>query len=611
MYFGETDAWNFSARNKLSSLSAAAAPYYPGGDQYDQQLDHYSGEAPGAWTHEAHFQEADYNDPYDAGFATDAWAVEPTGEDYGQEVGAYGRNGDDRWLPPTSPAKVLDLSAALDIARADSVPKEQAAHEPWSERFGHGAGWPQTGAAPDPRWIAHQSVVRPTFAEIMKPGPAMMGDRARSMYMGRDDGKSGRAAGQLRQLLDFYFEPFNLQHNRYLVDLLARRLGPPPVRGPWLSKALEDFTFTFDDLAGLGRITLALHRLRVGQPEVLAGLRHLCRLPNGRLQLQMHPEVRGFVAAKGTSAEAVENATHYLSAVREHRGKAPTGIVSALSYALAAALRDPTPRGQQRQAQLKRQLLLYRTDIICLHGLHPKGDGEGIATTLADEGYCGAWAVAEDGEANSIFWDEARLVMIYRQEVGAALAIDFCSREDPTMIIRAICFRADVPSASSQSISQLFCVGRPLIVCADLTQVGGAECSTVSEELARLNSLAFEVLGGELQVPVSNSSSVFDLQPVVGPASRLNRLHCPDGMFYESLTPILTLSGHTDPYMATMPAEDVVRQFPAFRLPIITAFDWRSPEAQAAQAAAQGAVSQGTKSGKVINKLVQRAGSAK
>eukprot|EP00439_Symbiodinium_sp_Y106_P019396 s401_g2.t1 len=40
------------------------------------------------------------------------------------------------------------------------------------------------------------------------------------------------ASTQLRQLLDFYFDPFTLQHNRYLLDLILKRAGAPQEKGP-------------------------------------------------------------------------------------------------------------------------------------------------------------------------------------------------------------------------------------------------------------------------------------------------------------------------------------------------------------------------------------------
>ncbi|CAJ1446915.1 unnamed protein product, partial [Effrenium voratum] len=56
---------------------------------------------------------------------------------------------------------------------------------------------------------------------------------------------SSRAATQLRQLLDFYFEPFTLQHNRYLLDLILKRAHAPQDTGPWLAEALHNCSFTF------------------------------------------------------------------------------------------------------------------------------------------------------------------------------------------------------------------------------------------------------------------------------------------------------------------------------------------------------------------------------
>ena len=65
-------------------------------------------------------------------------------------------------------------------------------------------------------------------------------------------GSSAGAVTQLRQLLDFYFEPFTLQHNRYakkelshlsmvryLLDLIQKKGGAPEEKGPWLAEALR------------------------------------------------------------------------------------------------------------------------------------------------------------------------------------------------------------------------------------------------------------------------------------------------------------------------------------------------------------------------------------
>lgn len=338
---------------------------------------------------------------------------------------------------------------------------------------------------------------------------------------------------------------------------------------------------------GLGRIASALTKLRISQCEAMGVLKHLRWSGDGRLQLREPPEVRSFVKAKGAARETVAGAVRYLAAVREQRGQAPQRILSALSYAIAETLADQTPRGQQRQGQLKRQLLLHHTDIMCLQGLDPEGDGAGLTSTLSEENYGYAWSRSSDGsESNSIFWDRSRLKMESRLELEAAVAIDLRSFEDSSVVFRVVCMRPAVPTMSTcTGLSKLF-VGRqgPLVVCADLSLLGGAECAVIVEELEGLSSVSQQVLGEEMLAPFSAPSPDGNgTGPASAAASGLNRLRCPDALLYQGLVPILALSGHTERYMATLPPEDVVQQFPAFRIPIVAAFNWQATQTQVSE----------------------------
>ncbi|CAJ1426351.1 unnamed protein product, partial [Effrenium voratum] len=111
---------------------------------------------------------------------------------------------------------------------------------------------------------------------------------------------SSRAATQLRQLLDFYFEPFTLQHNRYLLDLILKRAHAPQDTGPWLAEALHNCSFTFQDLKGLGRIQSALSKLQTSTDWIseLGCLKHLRCDSGGGLHLRTQLEVRNFVHAE-------------------------------------------------------------------------------------------------------------------------------------------------------------------------------------------------------------------------------------------------------------------------------------------------------------------------
>eukprot|EP00435_Cladocopium_sp_Y103_P074566 s219_g49.t1 len=192
----------------------------------------------------------------------------------------------------------------------------------------------------------------------------------RSGEMDRQEGgerKGGRAASQLRQLLDFYFEPFTLQHNRYLLDLILKRADAPQDKGPWRVEALQNCRFTWEDLQGLGRIQSALTKLQ-SRPDgmvELGDLKHLS-CDDGQFHLRTKLEVRNFVHAENVSKDVAGAAVRYLTASREQQQEAPKGVVNVMSYAVAEMMTDQSPVGQQRLAKVKRQILVYRTDVICL-----------------------------------------------------------------------------------------------------------------------------------------------------------------------------------------------------------------------------------------------------
>lgn len=392
--------------------------------------------------------------------------------------------------------------------------------------------------------------------------------------------KAARAAAQLRQLLDFYFESFNLQHNRYLLDLIARRIGKDPYKvGPWLTRSLADFTFSLGDLVGLGRIASALAKLKSPSSEHLEGLKHLkwsTGFKDPRMKLMKPPEVRSLVASEKADPEVVSAAATYLAAVREQRSEAPKGLFTVLAYALEVGLCDNSTRGMQRQAQLKRQLLLHHTDVMCLQGLDPDGIGEGIVTTLTEEGYSFTVARCATGEANSVFWDASRLQLVGFVDDGAAVAVELTPFEEPSIVIRVTCVRPMVPTSDCPGLKDLLGDrSGPLVVCADLSLLGGTESADVFEELAGMRSVAKEVLGEELQTPMAAPLEEGHT-PVRGGASNWVRLHKPDAMFFEGLVPLMALSGHTASYLQGMTSEECSQQFPAFRLPIVAAFDWRT-----------------------------------
>mmetsp|Transcript_98496 Transcript_98496/g.279105 ORF Transcript_98496/g.279105 Transcript_98496/m.279105 type:complete len:386 (-) Transcript_98496:81-1238(-) len=365
--------------------------------------------------------------------------------------------------------------------------------------------------------------------------------------------------------------------------------------GPWVVDTLLGFSCTLDDLMGLRRIAATVEKLGPslrepsGVGRELQNLRHLAVTADDRLCLRTPMEVRSFVPALGAPPELVSDVTRYLSAAREQRGRAPDGTVSVLSYALAGALADRTPEGLQRQGRVKRQLLLHRADVVCLQGLDPEdgpsGPGWSLAQTLLEEGYTFACARGGAGEVNSIFWDRSRWELATSAERGDALAVDLRPFEDAAALLRIACIRPELPIGPENRIAGILppekmADGTPLLVCADLSLLGGAEGASFVEELAYLPSVAQEVLGKELTTLVAAPQAPLEgrsMEPVRAAASGLNKVHCPDAVLFQGVGPIAALSNHTEGYLVTMAKEDAAQQFPAFRIPIVAAFNWRGP----------------------------------
>eukprot|EP00931_Biecheleriopsis_adriatica_P039597 TRINITY_DN22635_c0_g1_i2.p1 TRINITY_DN22635_c0_g1~~TRINITY_DN22635_c0_g1_i2.p1 ORF type:complete len:666 (+),score=182.24 TRINITY_DN22635_c0_g1_i2:85-1998(+) len=428
--------------------------------------------------------------------------------------------------------------------------------------------------------------------------------------------KGVRAGTQLRQLLDFYFEPFNLQHNKYLIDLLSRKLGSPAKAGPWSADQLFSFSFRLEDLLGLNRIAAALDKLRsVGceacpgpdasgsirgsseliirrragnrqlKPAVAGVLKHLVWSEKGDLMLRSPPEVRSFVPATIALADDVLAAAAQISAVWEKQTKAPVGMlsISSINCNCEAENRLSEQQAQSFQGQLKRQLLLFRVDIICLQGLNPLSGNVGtvIAIALAEDGYEHVWS-AGDEEVSVIFWHKSRFSLVRHVELDGAVAADLCAVEDPTVTIRIANLKAKVPKTTDTGLDRLLGEqANAKIVSVDCSELGGADVACIVEELTDLNSLARDVLGEEIEVPLcARDPTTGSIAAARASASGLNKLTSPDALLYKGLTPLLALSGHSSSYLAALSPEDVASQFPAFRMPILGCFDWRKAATQ-------------------------------
>merc|ERR1712083_188561 len=99
--------------------------------------------------------------------------------------------------------------------------------------------------------------------------------------------------------------------------------------------------------------------------------------------------------------------------------------------------------------------------------------------------------------------------------------------------------RSYVPTCVAPDLSALFAERRgPVVVCADMTLLGGAECSCIIEEFVGLQSLSWQVLGDELHAPLSACADDGSFVPVITGASLTNKLRSPDAILFDGLEPV-------------------------------------------------------------------------
>ena len=84
-----------------------------------------------------------------------------------------------------------------------------------------------------------------------------------------------------------------------------------------------------------------------------------------------------------------------------------------------------------------------------------------------------------------------------------------------------------------------------LVVCVDLSLLGGTSSAGLVPALLGLHSAMFETLGHEVLVPKPSASNEPD-------ADDLNPLWDPCGIFFNGVEPMAALSGYTEGYLATL-----------------------------------------------------------
>lgn len=353
--------------------------------------------------------------------------------------------------------------------------------------------------------------------------------------------KAAKAGKELRTLLDFYYEPFNLQHNKFMLELIMTKVGMP--RQALLSKnTLAELRFDLEELKGLNRLyscferveyghckmvalddpegagfKLQRHWIKPGQsgPSVDFHLTNLRFMRSGEFMLRKLAEVRSFNVKEDVDVEGLF--ARFMSAPVDME-EAPKNkfVIASLNCSGVRERSLAEESLQSMEGRIRRQVMLYQPDLICIQGLDP-----------------------------------------WQGRVGFGLASSLLNHE-----------------------------AKALVVVADCLPIGGAEILHMVQELAELRSAYRELAKEEVYAPVGKWDPVAGCQraeqigPTLDGSSGLLKLHSPDCILYSgAVDAIATLAGHSPMYITTMGAEEASAQFPTFRMPLLSVFQWRpSPQ---------------------------------
>lgn len=422
--------------------------------------------------------------------------------------------------------------------------------------------------------------------------------------------KAAKAGKELRTLLDFYYEPFNLQHNKFMLELIMTKVGMP--RQALLSKnTLAELRFDLEELKGLNRLyscferveyghckmvalddpegagfKLQRHWIKPGQsgPSVDFHLTNLRFMRSGEFMLRKLAEVRSFNVKEDVDVEGLF--ARFMSAPVDME-EAPKNkfVIASLNCSGVRERSLAEESLQSMEGRIRRQVMLYQPDLICIQGLDPwQGRvGFGLASSLMETGYQVAASGGEPSETSTIFYHEKRFELVSSARGLAVADLKFLQADAPTL--RVACIRAEVPpSIDLQKL--LNHEAKALVVVADCLPIGGAEILHMVQELAELRSAYRELAKEEVYAPVGKWDPVAGCQraeqigPTLDGSSGLLKLHSPDCILYSgAVDAIATLAGHSPMYITTMGAEEASAQFPTFRMPLLSVFQWRpSPQ---------------------------------
>ena len=313
-------------------------------------------------------------------------------------------------------------------------------------------------------------------------------------------------------LLRFLLQGPVLETSDFL-KVIETQLGEAQDSGPWRQRDLKMVSFSSQDLALLdARLAALLPKL---SPEMLARLPRHLNLDSDPTRpslwsFKAPPELRRMI----------------------QKEKWPTEVDTSSGFSITFLSAEASGN-----LPLDRMLKFQRAGIACLQGdIHPD-----VVSGIIGKGY---GRCSSNGPSATIIWDRSVWTLCASHERDAGLAVDLISEDQA---IRVACWQPTLEQSCDAShflvadSHYLLADNVNLVVCADLSLLGGTSSAGLVPPLLGLQSAMFEVLGQEVLVPKLPRS-----EPV--------SLWDPCGIFFRGVEPAAALSGHTEGYLA---GEDV------------------------------------------------------
>lgn len=392
---------------------------------------------------------------------------------------------------------------------------------------------PSMRAAPPPPWQPSQCLEHCETALVLPEVIPSVGQ-----WQSYLDPAAIRTAAILCSMLDEFFQPFAMQQSRRFTNFFEKRLAQRNFLRPWSVEELSKLHFSSEDLGTFDpRIEMLLMDMDpAAEVWGILDSRYLYWHGHNRWMMRTPPEVRRLVRV-GYSM--------------------PSEGISVLSHCITANSPAMTvDRARRIAVELKARL----PGIVCFQGFEEEDRSELFGGLV---GSC--YEPLEASWGAGLLWDRRRWAQEDVESSGGLVVLDLKSRQQEGQYLRVACARPGIADCleARRAWLRLLSPSWPLVVCGDLSALGGTEGAGLVPGFSELRSAAVDVLGDEVlsRKPPGDEG---DEEGV--------KLWRPGAIYYKNLAVASVLSGHSERYLRSLSHDELTEVFPAGGLPLYASF---------------------------------------